>query len=57
MGLNFEEYKHEYFKSVRKGGIDWALFPMKLYQLGKRLFWDPATIDLSKDVEDWKKIK
>lgn len=56
MGLNFEEYKHEYFKSVRKGGIDWTLFPMKLYQLGKRLFWDPATIDLSKDVEDWKKL-
>ncbi|QGA68707.1 R2-like ligand-binding oxidase [Sulfolobus sp. E11-6] len=56
MGMSFEEYKHEYFKSIRSGGLNWSLFPMKLYQLGKKLFWDPANIDLSKDAEDWKKL-
>ncbi|WP_338603295.1 R2-like ligand-binding oxidase [Sulfolobus tengchongensis] len=56
MGMSFEEYKHEYFKSIRHGGLNWSLFPMKLYQLGKKLFWDPASIDLSKDAEDWKKL-
>ncbi|WP_230955860.1 hypothetical protein [Sulfolobus acidocaldarius] len=50
MVLNFEEYKHTYFKSIKKGGIDWSLFPMKLYQLGKKLFWDPSTIDLTQDL-------
>lgn len=56
MGMSFEEYKHEDFKSIRSGGLNWSLFPMKLYQLGKKLFWDPANIDLSKDAEDWKKL-
>ncbi|MEM1627471.1 MAG: R2-like ligand-binding oxidase [Sulfolobaceae archaeon] len=50
------KYSHEYFKSVKKG-IEWEILPMKLYSLGKKLFWDPANIDFSKDVEDWKKLK
>ncbi|AAY80464.1 R2-like ligand-binding oxidase [Sulfolobus acidocaldarius] len=57
MVLNFEEYKHTYFKSIKKGGIDWSLFPMKLYQLGKKLFWDPSTIDLTQDRADWDKLR
>ncbi|BDB98761.1 R2-like ligand-binding oxidase [Saccharolobus caldissimus] len=56
MTINFEEYKHEYFKSIKQGGLNWSLFPMKLYQLGKKLFWDPSSIDLSKDKEDWEKL-
>jgi ribonucleoside-diphosphate reductase beta chain len=49
-------YYHKYFKSVSKG-IDWNTFPMKLYQLGKKLFWDPANIDFTKDVEDFRSLK
>ncbi|MEM0165657.1 MAG: R2-like ligand-binding oxidase [Saccharolobus sp.] len=56
MGTSFEEYKHEYFKSIKSGGLNWSLFPMKLYQLGKKLFWDPANIDLTNDVNDWNKL-
>jgi len=47
---------HEHFKSITKG-VDWNLFPMRLYQLGQRLFWRPADIDFSKDIEDWKTLK
>jgi len=46
---------HKKFKATSVG-YDWNTFPMKLYQIGKRLFWDPAKIDFSKDKEDWKKL-
>ena len=42
--------------SIKSGGLNWSLFPMKLYQLGKKLFWDPANIDLTNDVNDWNKV-
>jgi len=37
-------------------GLKWDSIPMKLYQLGKKLFWDPATIDLTEDIRHWAKL-
>ncbi|BBD73806.1 hypothetical protein HS1genome_2195 [Sulfodiicoccus acidiphilus] len=30
---------------------------MRLYQLGKKLFWDPADLDFRADSEDWEKLE
>jgi ribonucleoside-diphosphate reductase beta chain len=36
-------------------GIDWNLFPMRLFQKAKQHgTWDPQTIDLSQDKKDWE---
>jgi len=53
MGVN--KARHDYFSSVSRG-LGWGLFPMRLYELGKRLSWDPAKIDLARDKEDWGRL-
>jgi len=34
-------------------GFRTDILPWRLYQKGKQLAWDPATIDLSQDAKDW----
>lgn len=38
------------------GGIDRDSIPFKLWERSKQLFWDPADIDLSRDVRDWAEM-
>jgi ribonucleoside-diphosphate reductase beta chain len=35
-------------------GLDFQSIPMRLFQKGKRLAWDPMAIDLSGDRRDWE---
>ena len=35
-------------------GFRTDILPWRLYQKGKQLAWDPATIDLAQDVKDWE---
>ena len=35
-------------------GINRDLLPWRLWSKAKKLFWDPADIDYSRDVEDWQ---
>lgn len=44
----------ESFNSLKETGLRWTSIPMRLFQKGNRLFWNPAEIDFSQDVEDWK---
>lgn len=46
----------EGFVSIREGGLRWTSLPMRLFQKGNRLFWNPADIDFSQDAEDWKTL-
>lgn len=34
-------------------GIDYASVPFKLWEKSKKLFWDPAALDFSRDAADW----
>src|SRR5437867_1784535 len=42
--------------SSATGGIDRDLLPWRLWSKAKKLFWDPADIDFSKDVTDWEAL-
>ncbi len=45
------------FASTGPRGLDHESFPMRLYQKAKRLgIWNPVDIDLTKDVEDWRRL-
>ncbi|MDQ4143354.1 MAG: R2-like ligand-binding oxidase [Actinomycetota bacterium] len=46
----------EGFNSLRQGGVRWTSVPMRLFQKGNRLFWNPADLDFSKDAEDWERL-
>lgn len=37
-------------------GINRDLLPWRLWMKAKKLFWDPADIDFSQDIEDWKTL-
>jgi ribonucleoside-diphosphate reductase beta chain len=50
------KHRREGFDSIRAGGLRWSSVPMRLFQKGNRLFWDPAELDFAQDVEDWKKL-
>ncbi len=41
------------FASLRKGGLNWDSFPLKLFAKGNAKFWNPADIDLSRERADW----
>ena len=45
--------RREGFGSLKEGGLNWTALPMRLFQKGNRLHWNPAEIDFSKDAEDW----
>ncbi|MFW5416031.1 R2-like ligand-binding oxidase [Nocardiopsis sp. CNT-189] len=42
------------FHSIRRGGLNWDSFPLRLFAKGNAKFWDPAAIDMAADAEDWK---
>ncbi|AFA71623.1 ribonucleotide reductase small subunit-like protein [Gordonia polyisoprenivorans VH2] len=44
------------FASLRRGGLNWDSFPLRLFVKGNGRFWDPAAIDFSRDSEDWHEI-
>ena len=44
------------FASLRRGGLNWDSFPLRLFVKGNRKFWNPADIDFSKDAEDWQTL-
>lgn len=37
-------------------GINRDALPWRLWSKAKKLFWDPADIDFSQDIEDWKNL-
>ena len=46
----------EGFSALKKGGLRWNSLPLRLFQKGNRLFWNPADIDFSQDAEDWNSL-
>jgi ribonucleoside-diphosphate reductase beta chain len=38
-------------------GLRMDILPWRLWDKGKRLHWDPANIDFTKDAEDWKNLE
>lgn len=46
-----------HFSVTSAGGLDTASFPWRLWQKAKRLgIWDPASIDLTQDRQDWGRL-
>ncbi|MFC4604504.1 R2-like ligand-binding oxidase [Rhodococcus kronopolitis] len=41
------------FGTLRAGGLNWESFPLRLFTKGNSLFWDPVTIDFTRDAQDW----
>ncbi len=46
----------EGFSSLRKGGLNWDAFPLRLFVKGNAKFWNPADIDFTQDAEDWASL-
>lgn len=46
----------EGFGSLKEGGLRWTSVPLRLFQKGNRLFWNPADIDFSQDARDWEDL-
>ncbi len=49
-----QETQIERYSSTR--GINYDLIPWKLWEKSKKLFWDPADIDFSRDAVDWQEM-
>ncbi|MBK1785387.1 R2-like ligand-binding oxidase [Prauserella cavernicola] len=46
----------EGFQSLRRGGLNWDSFPLRLFVKGNKKFWNPADIDFSADRADWESL-
>ncbi|QCQ91952.1 R2-like ligand-binding oxidase [Rhodococcus sp. SGAir0479] len=44
------------FSSLRKGGLNWDAFPLRLFVKGNAKFWNPADIDFTQDAADWESL-
>jgi len=44
------------FSSLRRGGLNWDTFPLRLFVKGNAKFWNPADIDFSRDRADWDSL-
>jgi len=44
------------YGSIREGGLHFTSLPMRLFQKGNRMFWNPADIDMSREAEDWANL-
>ena len=45
----------ESFRSTAEGGLNFELYPMKLWQKAKKFgIWDPRAVDFSEDRRDWE---
>jgi ribonucleoside-diphosphate reductase beta chain len=49
-----QETQIERYSSTR--GINYDLIPWKLWEKSKKLFWDPADLDFSRDAVDWQEM-
>ncbi len=47
---------HEGHVYTSPGGIDYDSVPFRLWNKSKKLFWDPADIDFTKDTYDWAEM-
>src|SRR5258708_8149130 len=48
---------HETFLTTSERGLRHDVLPMRLYDKAKRLgIWDPRSIDLSQDIQDWQRF-
>jgi ribonucleoside-diphosphate reductase beta chain len=45
-----------HYQSATTGGIDYASVPWRLWEKSKKLFWNPADIDFSRDAVDWREM-
>jgi ribonucleoside-diphosphate reductase beta chain len=50
------QHRREGFDSIREGGLRWNSVPMRLFQKGNRLFWNPADLDFARDTKDWETL-
>jgi ribonucleoside-diphosphate reductase beta chain len=41
------------FSALRRGGLNWDSFPLRLFVKGNAKFWNPADLDFSADAADW----
>ncbi|QFU85944.1 R2-like ligand-binding oxidase [Amycolatopsis sp. YIM 10] len=48
--------KRSGFSSLRRGGLNWDSFPLRLFVKGNAKFWNPADIDFSQDAADWRTL-
>ncbi|EHR52937.1 ribonucleotide reductase, beta subunit [Saccharomonospora marina XMU15] len=46
----------EGFHSLRRGGLNWDSFPLRLFVKGNKKFWNPADIDFSAEREGWESL-
>jgi ribonucleoside-diphosphate reductase beta chain len=53
-GGKIQETDIHRYRSTR--GLDYDSVPWQLWQKSKKLFWDPATIDFSRDAADWAQM-
>ncbi|WP_026453776.1 R2-like ligand-binding oxidase [Saccharomonospora iraqiensis] len=44
------------FQSLRRGGLNWDSFPLRLFVKGNTKFWNPADLDFSADREHWESL-
>jgi ribonucleoside-diphosphate reductase beta chain len=54
VGSKIQEPPIERYKSTR--GLDYDSVPWKLWEKSKKLFWDPADLDFSRDATDWQEM-
>jgi ribonucleoside-diphosphate reductase beta chain len=56
MTVSSETSYRQGFGSLRKGGLNWDSFPLRLFVKGNAKFWNPADIDFSSDAADWQTL-
>ncbi|WP_333619462.1 R2-like ligand-binding oxidase [Dietzia sp.] len=44
------------FSTLHGGGLNWDVFSLRLFAKGNAKHWDPASIDFSRDREDWQSL-
>lgn len=54
--IEHKESHREDFSSLRRGGLNWDSFPLRLFIKGNSRFWDPIAIDFSRDAQDWEEL-
>ena len=54
--IEHKESHREDFSSLRRGGLNWDSFPLRLFIKGNSRFWDPIAIDFSRDAQDWQEL-
>jgi ribonucleoside-diphosphate reductase beta chain len=54
VGGKIQETQIERYRSTR--GINYESVPWKLWEKSKKLFWDPADLDFTQDVIDWREM-